>query len=90
MLNDVDGCKHGKVDQKNAPIYYDHSVFGQMPTSNSKMLFRLNIFIMTSIVVLSNQMYNIDISPKIIIKSIAQKQMARSSYACSFHELNYF
>ena len=53
------------------------------------MLFKLNIF--PPIVDLNIQLYNTEIrSSTIIIKSIAQKQMAKYGFACSFHKLNYF
>ena len=38
------GCKHSKVDQKNAHVYKSHDFLGQMPISSSKMLFRIDYF----------------------------------------------
>lgn len=52
----VHGCEHSKGDQENAPKSYNHSSFGQTPKSYRKMLFEINIFMMTSNVVLSAQM----------------------------------
>ena len=39
-----DGCKHGKVDQKNVLVSQKHSFFSQTPKSSSKVLLKLNIF----------------------------------------------
>ena len=38
------GYKHSKVDQKSALIYKSRDFLGQMPTSSSKMLFRILFF----------------------------------------------
>jgi hypothetical protein len=38
------GCKHGKVDQKSAPLYDNHDFLGQTPISSSKMLFKIDYF----------------------------------------------
>ena len=46
---------------------------------------------MTPIVLLSTQMWNIEMrSSKLIIKSNAQKQMARFGFGRKYHDLNYF
>ena len=46
---------------------------------------------MTSIVVLNTQMYNIKFrSSKLSIKIDAQKQMVESDFGQRFHDLNYF
>ena len=38
------GCKHGKVDQQSAPVYYNYNIYGQRPKSSSKALFKLDFF----------------------------------------------
>ena len=38
------GCKHSKVDQKNALVYKSHDFLGQTPISSSKMLFKIDYF----------------------------------------------
>ena len=40
----VSGCKHDRVDQKNALVYQDHNFLDQRPKSNSKALFKLDLF----------------------------------------------
>jgi hypothetical protein len=40
----IQGCKHGKVDQKSAPPYDNHDFLGQTPISSSKMLFKIDLF----------------------------------------------
>ena len=56
------------------------------------MLFELiNFFMVPSIVVLGTQILNINMrSSKLIIKSSAQKVMAKFSFRCRFHDLTYF
>ena len=43
ILKLVDGCKHGKLDQKSAPVYYNPIVFGQKLECSSKAFFNLNV-----------------------------------------------
>ena len=40
----INGCKHSKVDQKNAPVYKSHDFLGQMPISSSKCGFKLIVY----------------------------------------------
>ena len=56
------------------------------------MLIKLDFFSMVpSIVVLGTQIHNIkQISSKDIIKSIAQKVMAKYDFGSRFHDLKYF
>ena len=35
------GCKHGKVDQKNAPVSLNHSFCAETPKSSSNPMFKL-------------------------------------------------
>ena len=72
-FNTLFGCKHSKVDQESAPVYESHDFLGQTPISNSKMLFKLYIFMMSpSIVKLGTQIQNMNMrSSKPIIKSDA-------------------
>ena len=48
------GCKHGKVDQKNAPAYQNHTAFGQrLKVAAKYCLHWMLFFMMTSIVMLN-------------------------------------
>ena len=61
------------------------------PQSSSKILFRLDVLMISSIVVLSTQIQSIKMrSSKLIIKNNAQKQLAKSSFRHKFHDLKYF
>ena len=78
---------------KCAFVFENHYFFSvsQMARSSSKMLFKLNVFMVTFTVVLSTHMQNANMrSPQLIIKSNAQKQMARFGCGCEFHDLHYF
>ena len=60
--------------------------FGQRPKSSSK-----GFFMMTSMVVLNNQVQNSKLrSSKLIIKSDAQKQIVESSFGRKIHVPKYF
>ena len=58
---------------------------------SSKVLFELEFFMMTSIVVLNTQMQNIKLKcSKLIIKSNAQKKMIKYGLGDRYHDLEYF
>lgn len=65
--------------------------FFQTPRNSRKCCSNWNIFMMTSIVLLSTRMQNIKMrSSKLFIKGHTPNQISRSGFGCTFHELNYF
>ena len=70
------GCKHGKVDQKNALVYYNHNLFGQRRKSSSKTLFKLDFFSWGPLLLYWKQMRKMKLRSLIlIIKSDSQKRV---------------
>ena len=81
----------GKVDQKIDPIFYNHSFYGQMPKSSSKVFFYWTLFHVDlyCCVKYSSVEYQDEIFKR-IIKSNVQKQMLKFGFGRKFHDLNYF
>ena len=65
--------------------------FGQTPKGSIKVLFKMEFFFLLPFIVVlgTHRISRWDLS-KLIIKSIAQKVMAKSGFIHRFHDLKYF